>query len=320
MANKNKIFNSFVYNVLLSGKTKDEIYQPTNFDLWFCYKNQSFDNKKELRLSDFSGMFHDSNDNKGDNFNINKISAIYLSNLGQFSIENVSKEDGLPATMSYQEMLDIPASAYLFSKYDAPRRTPLKRDTCYKDFDYYVDDTFHEKESNYVLDRTNNFDITQIPNNEMVNYWKEYCKDYFENDYNFSSGFSATDYNVYNVERDYVVEDMTNLRSENKDFDIVQTNSNTYIGGALLITWYNGNRVPLYSYEGKLYYKDTLKDVLEKQNSTKNVEFMTPAYKLFPSDYNMAIPFCYIDLPKSYNLKDNKVNVQWSENGIVSVK
>ena len=320
MANKNKIFNSFVYNVLLNGKSKDEIYQPTNFDLWFCYKNQNFDNKKELRLSDFSGMFCDSNKNKGNNFNINKISAIYLSNLGQFSIENVSKEDGLPATMSYQEMLDIPASAYLFSKYDAPRRTPLKRDTCYKDFEYYVDDTFHEKESNYVLDRTNNFDITQITNDEMVNYWKEYCKDYFENDYNFSSGFSATDYNVYNVERDYVVEDMTNLRSENKDFDIVQTNSNTYIGGALLITWYNGNRVPLYNYEGKLYYKDTLKDVLDKQNSTKNVEFMTPVYKLFPSDYNMAIPFCYIDLPKTYNLRDNKVNVQWSENGIVSLK
>ena len=61
-----------------------------------------------------------------------------------------------------------------------PCRTPLKRDTCYKDFEYYVDDTFHEKESDYVLDRTNDFDINRIGNNEIVNYWNEYCKEYFE--------------------------------------------------------------------------------------------------------------------------------------------
>lgn len=318
MANKNKIFSSFVYNVLLSGKTKDEIYQPTNFDLWFCYKNKSFDNKKDLTLGDLSGMFHDSNDNKGANFNINKISAIYLSNLGQFSIENVSKEDGLPATMSYQEMLDIPASAYLFSKYDAPVKTPLKKDTCYMNFKYYVNDTFHTDEAENVLDRTNDFDINRIGNDDIVDDWNDYCRKYFETDYNFSSGFSATDYNVYDVKRDYVVEDMTNIRSSDKGFDIIQTNSNTYVGGALLITWYNNKREPLYNYEGKLYYED----VLEKKLSGTdiNVKFMNPAYKLFPVNYNKAIPFCYIELPKTYNLKDNKINVQWSENGIVTLK
>ena len=77
MANKNKIFNSFVYNVLLHGYSKDEIYQPTNFDLWFCYKNQNFENNKDLRLRNISNIFCDSNNNKGDNFNMNKISAVY---------------------------------------------------------------------------------------------------------------------------------------------------------------------------------------------------------------------------------------------------
>ena len=72
MANKNKIFNSFVYNVLLHGYSKDEIYQPTNFDLWFCYKNQNFENNKDLRLRNISNIFCDSNNNKGDNFNMNK--------------------------------------------------------------------------------------------------------------------------------------------------------------------------------------------------------------------------------------------------------
>ena len=318
MANKNKIFSSFVYNVLLSGKTKDEIYQPTNFDLWFCYKNQSFDDKKNLTLGDLSGIFSNSNENKGANFNINKISAIYLSNLGQFSIENVSKEDGLPATMSYQEMLDIPASAYLFSKYDAPVKTPLKKDTCYMNFKYYVNDTFHTDETENVLDRTNDFDINRIGNDDIVTDWNDYCRKYFETDYNFSSGFSATDYNVYDVKRDYVVEGMTNIRSSDKGFDIVQTNSNTYVGGALLITWYNNKREPLYNYEGKLYYEDVLEKKLE--GTDINVKFMNPAYKLFPVNYNKAIPFCYIELPKTYNLKDNKINVQWSENGIVTLK
>lgn len=318
MANKNKIFSSFVYNVLLSGKTKDEIYQPTNFDLWFCYKNQSFDDKKNLTLGDLSGIFSNSNENKGANFNINKISAIYLSNLGQFSIENVSKEDGLPATMSYQEMLDIPASAYLFSKYDAPVKTPLKKDTCYMNFKYYVNDTFHIDEAENVLDRTNDFDINRIGNDDIVTDWNDYCRKYFETDYNFSSGFSATDYNVYDVKRDYVIEGMTNIRSSDKGFDIVQTNSNTYVGGALLITWYNNKREPLYNYEGKLYYEDVLEKKLE--GTDINVKFMNPAYKLFPVNYNKAIPFCYIELPKTYNLKDNKINVQWSENGIVTLK
>ena len=318
MANKNKIFSSFVYNVLLSGKTKDEIYQPTNFDLWFCYKNQSFDNKKDLTLGDLSGIFSNSDKNKGANFNINKISAIYLSNLGQFSIENVSKEDGLPATMSYQEMLDIPASAYLFSKYDAPVKTPLKKDTCYMNFKYYVNDTFHTDEAEKVLDRTNDFDINRIGDDDIVTDWNDYCRKYFETDYNFSSGFSATDYNVYDVKRDYVVEGMTNIRSSDKGFDIVQTNSNTYVGGALLITWYNNKREPLYNYEGKLYYEDVLEKKLE--GTDINVKFMNPAYKLFPVNYNKAIPFCYIELPKTYNLKDNKINVQWSENGIVTLK
>jgi hypothetical protein len=318
MANKNKIFNSFVYNVLLHGYSKDEIYQPTNFDLWFCYKNQNFENNKDLRLRNITNIFCDSNNNKGDNFNMNKISAVYLSNLGQFSIENVSKEDDLPATASYQEMLDIPASAYLFSKYDAPVKTPLKRDTCYTNFDYYVDDTFNSKESNNVLNRTNGFDITKLADKKLVDEWKDYCKDYFESDYNFCSGFSASDYNVFDVKQDFVIEDKINMKTTDKDFDIVQTNSNSYVGGALLITWYNGTRVPLYNYEGKLYYENTLQEKLKTIG--KDIKFMTPTYKLFPRDYSNAIPFCYIDLPKTYNLRDNKVNVQWSENGIVSLK
>lgn len=320
MANNNKIFNSFVYNVLLNGKSKEQIYHPTNFDLWFCYKGQNIDNKKELKLGDLKNIFDDSSKNKGSNFNINKISAVYLSNLGQFSIENVSKEDGLPPTVSYQEMLDIPASAYLFSDHNTPNKTPLKSDTYYTSFDYYVDDSINSiPQGATVLNRTNNYNIETL-NAEIKNYWDSYCKEYFESNYNFSSGFFSGDYNVFDVNRNYVIEDMTNIRSADKDFDIVQTNSNTYVGGALLISWYNSTRKPLYNYEGKLYYKETLKQLLNDQKSTKSVDFMDPTFKLFPINYSNAIPFCYIELPKTYNLKDNKLNVQWSENGIVTLK
>lgn len=322
METKNKVFNSFIYNVLmknLDNIEQTDIYEPTNFDIWFCSKNKSFDNRITLTLKDLITMFPNSNKNKGDNFNINNISAIYLDNLGQTDIETVSDEDGLPSVSSYQSMLNIPASAYMFSKNNAPVDLSIRQDSNYNSFDYYVKDTINNIPIGAAaLKRENDFNIEKLTDTTVdLDYWNNYCKEYFDSEYNFSAGYSDTEYNIFNVKKDLLVENMVNLHAIDSDIDILPTD---YVGGALLITWYNGPRKELYNYQGKLYYKESLDNLFGEKNIDKSTIFMDPQYSLFPENYSDSIPVCYIELPKTYNLKDTKINIQWSENGIFSFK
>lgn len=311
MSKTGLVFNSYVYNILLS--QKQSIYDSINFDVWFCHKI-NIDNNCNLKLWNFP-FFSEQAGNTGANFDIDKIGAIYLGNLGSLTLENVSKEDGLPPSGNYQDenWLNIPASAYIFSNYSNLHNTNLTvDDNFYADtvnHDYYVEDSFSKptniKPTTLVANKANNFNVSGINSSE---------KEYFESEYSFSSGYDINEYRIYNVNLKPLIESQTNFKSTNSEFLISPTN---YDGGALLISWYNDTRTKLYNYDGKLYYPG-VKYTPGTEDYDKNEKFKIPTYNAFPVYYWQAIPCCYFNLPKNYSLKDTEINIRWSENGIFS--
>lgn len=333
MAKNSFVFNSYTYNVLLGNKPS--LYHPGNFDLWFCPRtNMSNDNDSLLDINFTFGDFlalqkskvtkkKETVDttNKGSKFDITKIPAVYLGNLGSIVRENVSKEDGLPSSGVYQDAdwLNIPASAYIFSKYNYPPKCKVNKDDNYDagDYNYWVNDTFNTRPAGQTAVELNRFnDFTQpniMPSAE--------CS-YFEREYHFTSGYDANEYNIYSIDVNHLVESQFNFKPADNSFTI---NPTDFVGGGLIITWYDGNseegyegRTKLYEHDGKIYYPGVK---YEPGSSEYNEyeEFAEPKFNLFPIDYWAAYPCCYVDLPKDYNLKDTCINVKWSENGVFSL-
>jgi hypothetical protein len=55
-------------------------------------------------------------------------------------------------------------------------------------------------------------------------------------------------------------------------------------------------------------------------NEEKNGHKLPLVYDNYPAKFNECIPVCYMELPKTYNLNSVKMNIQWSENGLFSLK
>ena len=300
----NIVFNSFI-NLLLTKKVsgtetvKNRIYDSKNFDIWLCSKGKSFfkNNDINTKLNDYFVTTADKND------------ITFLYNLGTLKTEIVNSEDGLPAEHTYQELLNIPASAYVFSSPNYSKECQINKDYNYEGFAYHVADT----NKDYTLSNgstmypRNNYDITKLGtyDTNFKTDW-EPINNYFESEYNFSSGYDPREYSTYNVKNDLVIEDQINVASNSVSFDIQPTN---VVGGALMITWYDGKRETLYSNGGQL-------TTLTGDGKSKRYDLK---FKNIPQTTAACIPVCYMELPKTYNLKDSRVNIQWSENGLFSL-
>lgn len=298
---KQQVFNSFL-KLLMSGKEKEEIYNKMSFDLWFCSKNINFSNDLDDRL----GNYFDANNSK---------QILYIGNLGNMEIQNVFSEDGLPTEDCYQSsgFLNIPASAYIFSKHNYPRDCRIDQDYNYMGYDYYVEDTTLNLDSNQaIMEPENNYDITSL---SAMDFYEHYVKPtwqnigpYFKTEYGFTSGYDDKEYSIYNIEKLPLVEDQFNVYSNNTKFDIQSTN---IIGGAFLVTWYDGERANVYNDNGK--------EVLEELNQvTKQKNPLIYANK--PTEPQNSILVSYTELPKTFNLNKMSMNIQWSENGLFSIK
>ena len=312
----NLVFNSYL-NLLLDDRyTKKDIYDFNKFDIWFCSRGRNFNNGADNALNvRLDKLFEDPLDNKGQDPNI-----LYLSNLGGFSVDNVFSEDGLPSEKTYQEELNIPVSAYIFSKMMYPTKCKVNRDYNYVPFEYVVDDgslsddilskyssASLSPENNYGFQNMADFSSTSAFWNKNSAAWSE-ISGYFGSDYNFSSGYLTSEYSIYNVNRDLFVEDQINIVSPNSNFDILPA---SMVGGALFITWDDGERIKLYK-NGDRLTTATIEDV---------AKYNWPlVYDNYPAKFNECIPVCYMELPKTYNLNSVKMNIQWSENGLFSLK
>ena len=291
---------------------KEYIYDTKKFDIWFCSKGLQFDNNM--------------NDTLGSLFSNN---ITYLNNLGNITLENISSEDGLPSSGCYQmsEFLDIPASAYIFSKYNYPNKCKINADYNYESLSYYVNDCFTtipEGEQN-VLSPFNNYDIKsleQLPDSE-----KQYIdsnEQYFMSDYGFNEKYDPTEYVIYNIPKKLLIEDQTNATVTNGNFNIPMIN---VIGGALLVTWSDESKQKIYNYNSQLMTKDQVVEKLSESNpeiTQSDIELelnkLPVAYESFPVNSANCIPVSYTELPRIYNLKNTKLNIQWSEDGIFSLK
>ena len=326
MKNNNVVFNSFM-DLLLNPETinkaksknltvKDYIYDNKKFDIWFCSKGIGFKNDNlKAKLSDDEFKSHE---------------MTYIGNIGSLRLEDVFSEDGLPNEQSYQELLNIPASAYIFSNYQYPTSCRIRKDYNYQGFNYYVADTSNKIKNEYIAN-TNiisnyarpfyNYDITETTafyNKNTKDAWKQNSA-YFAQEYNFSSGYNVDEYATYNIEAEQLLEDQINLATNNSKFIIPPNN---VIGGALLFTWNGGKRTAYYNLSGKLTTASSYNyTIINAQGKEEVIEKPLPVvYPNIPVVSGDCIPVCYMELPKTYNLKDAVMNIQWSENGIFSLK
>ena len=304
-----------------SGETKD-LYNSIYFDAWICPKGKNFAGSNGLN-SRLSTYFKDSY--KG----INK-AIDYIGNLGILQRENVFSEDGLPSEDCYQSdnFLNIPESAYIFSTRQFPRNCNVDRDYNYTAFKYYVDDTSLDKyqepsqsmgpRTSYdpIMGPKENYDLTKVYSvhdaqngfHEKTMHDWEPVSGYFKSEYNFTSGYDPTEYATYNIKEIPLVENQMNVKSPVKQFDIPPVNM---AGGTLFITWYDGQRLALYNNNGNLV-TDEIDPVTKQKNPLM--------YKSFPAQSGKCIPVCYMDLPQTYNLNKVLLNIEWSENGLFSLK
>lgn len=273
------VFNTYLYN--LSKKT-DTFYNPNNFDIWLCPRAISIKNNNRL------DMTFDSFDNT-----FNPDYMTYLGNIGNMSIQ-VTDNAAMPSDRTYQEIFNIPVSGYLFSKDDCPNDIPFKRDFVYSAFDYSVYDAIAATGFN------GNFIPQDVVDDPL---WKDARLPHFETEYGFSSAYDSTEYI-----RNFVPEEplLTNNVSINTDNLSLSSDMHNCLGGALLLSYYDGKRVNDYnknSLEWPSYSAECL------------AHSATPTLPLSATS-GYSIPCIYFELQKTYKLNNAVINIQWSENGL----
>ena len=206
----------------------------------------------------------------------------YLGVLHKAQTETISDIDGLEAETSYEGLFNTPVSSYLFSNFDKPTTgTLIERDIYYSAFNYNVYDA---KKANYNIAQMEGV----ISDADRAVYDSE-MKHFTEN-YNFSSGYNANEYRIYSIPEEPVCEGQTNLKTD----DIVLSSTKPgFIGNGIMITWYDGNRA-------------------EKHNSMNMIEYQ-------PINSGDAIPCAFYALPKTYAPHNDKIKVEWSDDGMFSV-
>lgn len=208
----------------------------------------------------------------------------YLGPINNAEIETVSTVDGLEAEFSYEfsSFFNTPVSSYLFSNYDKPKTgTMIDRDIYYDSFDYSV---YSAKAYDYDLSKYPN--LTERPDEDFDKHFSAY---------NFESGYSPSEYRIYGIKEEPLCEDQSNLKADDCVFS---GKVEGFRGNGILVTWYSGDRAS----------KD------EADNKLNDYIFNEP------KNPETSIPFAYYKLPKDYVSITRKVKVEWSDDGLISVK
>lgn len=273
MSGRGTVYNVYINHLLKNGK-EDVSNNFTNvkFDAWFLtdYNNQN------PSMSAIDLTF--------DEATANARCCVYLGTLNNADIETVSTVDGLESELSYESsgFLSTPVSSYLFSTVDRPTTgTMIERDIYYKTFNYSV---YSAKACNYDLSKYPR--LRERPDEDFIRHFSGY---------NFSSGYDASEYQIYGIEEEPLCEDQTNLKVDDSSFT---GKFDGFSGNGILVTWYNGERAT----------ED------EANNKLNNYIFNEPKN---PED---SIPCAYFQLPKAYNPLNKRLKVQWSDDGLFSVK
>lgn len=277
-------------------KSSDALYNPAYYDVWLCPKGITFSGVNGINESLYSLS-------TGKNPVLSEDYMTHLGMLGNLHLETID-DDSMPSERTYQELFDLPVSAYMFSKSECTS-TVFKQDPCYPNYDYSV----YDKKLHYDAHGDDYF-----KNSGTTTNWKN-RQIYFQTEYNFSSGFKPEEYIRYSGPKDYLYENNTVLMSDTVSMNTDVHNSQ---GGALLVTWYSGARVANISadYVNTISKCDTLEHT-KTWSACSGTYMLTSARPVnaFTKE-TPAIPCIYYEMPLTYKLKNAVVNIQWSENGL----
>ena len=285
------VFNSYIYK-LNSGKYRD-FYNPSYFDVWFCPRGISLSG-----CNTTSATMYTLNDKFSENH------MVYFGNLGNMHVE-CNDGSGLPSEATYQEIFDLPASAYMFSR-ECPGSAAICKDQCYIDYEYSVEDM--REYTSAVGDKY----ITDGQKSHTM--WKTRSK-YFTSEYNFASAYDAGEYTRYGMPDNSVKGENISLMAEQPTLNTTAHNAQ---GGALLVTWYTGKRLADISadYVNSLITSSDPEDI----KTWRSISGEYASTSSMPVDTfdenNAATPCIYYELPMDYKLSNATVNIKWSENGL----
>lgn len=283
MSKRGIVYNAYLKHLVNNNK-QDVAHNFDNcrFDAWFLY-NYNYQNPA---LSAVNLTFQEA---------IGDTTCEYLGALNNAKLETVSTIDGLEAELSYEALFNTPVSAYLFSEQDKPKTgTMIERDIYYETFDYTVYDA---KKYDYDMERypciagyenhSNGRRPVDEDNSEYDNYLS-FISHFSE--YGFNSGYDPSEYRIYGIAEEPACEDQINLKVDNSSFTV---KDGAFVGNGILVTWYNGERATE-NERGYIF------------NEPKNPD--------------SCIPCAYFQLPLSYRPGVSKLKVEWSDNGLFSVK
>ena len=288
-------------------KEKKPFYESGYFDVWLCPGGMSFSGINDINAN----MYTYSKNNVFD-----PEAMTHLGILGKIDIE-CNGDDGMNMENTYEEIFDLPLSAYLFSEHDCPQGITFTTDTCYTAYDYEVyDRRLHQSAEGirYISE----YDDSGKATTNSPPYWDSRSR-YFQTEYNFSNNYDQNEYKIYDGPQDYLVGNnvmpMTNNVSLNSDVHNSQ-------GGALLITWYSGARIANISadYVNRIKLCRT-KEETAAWSACSGTYMLTSARPVDAfTEGKAAVPCIYYELPLNYKLKNAIVNIQWSENGLYIFK
>lgn len=206
----------------------------------------------------------------------------YLGVLHKAKTETISDIDGLESETTYEGLFNTPVSSYLFSNIDKPKTgTLIERDIYYSAFNYEVYDA---KKVNYDIAKMDGV----ITDADQAAYDAE--MKHFTEEYTFNSGYNANEYRIYSIPENPVCESQTNLKTD--DITLSSTKPG-FIGNGIMITWYDGDRA-------------------EKNNTIGLLEGQ-------PINSAAAVPCAFYALPKTYAPHNDKIKIEWSDDGLFSV-
>ena len=253
----------------------EQLNDPSYYDIWLCPHGISLSGKNynecknniNATLATMTATFP-------------KDGMTYLGILGNQHIE-CNGDDGMHLEKTYQEIYNIPVSAYLFSNKECCSDT-FQLDSCYTAFNYNV-----YKQRLYYNAVGDDY-FTKGGADGPGKHWPNKQK-HFNSIYNFASGYNSSEYYRYDGPTDYMLGDNVSMMADNVS---LSSDIHNATGGGLLITWYSGNR-------------------------SSEVDKMVSAYPVDAfTNGKAAIPCIYYELPLNYKLNNAIVNIQWSENGL----
>ncbi len=249
-----------------------------------------------------------------EHYGIGISSSKFLTEFYNLDITTVNDLTRDYSEISYNKILNIPASAYLFSIHDCPQTCSIKDDYNYVAYDYHVADM-----------RNYHFTTEDVAMKELIEKWPGMFETVNENGNVIETGKLINEYKnwVHNNYVGYGLDESKlyyNVRCFFDENFKYKYWSETYaFADCFDESEYRIFDIPV-------TYLDENSIQLESDESINNIEMDGSPYPFtgiictykIADDYE--IPVFYVDLYKTITAKKKVVNLQFSTNGILSVE